>query len=234
MATAYEPPPFGKAAITCRYEATRTASRAAMQRVTGRVKPRPYAPAAARIRTTDSGPYATEAIASRERAARPWTEVRRCRASGSGAGPGAGVGAEPEGDGPVIRSVVRPVGFHTIDIVRRTSVRCGKRTPVTGPAQRECRFVRARRFLAWLWRVIRPSSRLLDARRGRTDADGWPGHRSAGTSGGAGTRTWAAYGGGHVVSGASSSRDAPSVSRQCPGGGPATGLPSRPWNGEAV
>src|SRR5258708_5900218 len=50
-----------------------------MARVTGRVYPSPAAPATARTRTMASGPYATEAIASRESAASPWVAVRRCR-----------------------------------------------------------------------------------------------------------------------------------------------------------
>ncbi len=41
FATAYDPPPSGKAAITCRYEATSTASSTAIAAVTGSVNPSP-------------------------------------------------------------------------------------------------------------------------------------------------------------------------------------------------
>lgn len=50
-----------------------------MVSVTGRVKPSPAPPARASTSTIASGPYATDAIASRESAARPPTTDRRCR-----------------------------------------------------------------------------------------------------------------------------------------------------------
>ena len=55
LGTAYGPPPSGNAAITCRYEATSTAGSQAIAGVTGSVKPRPCAPAAASTRTIAGG-----------------------------------------------------------------------------------------------------------------------------------------------------------------------------------
>ncbi|CAM5408311.1 hypothetical protein STANM309S_06378 [Streptomyces tanashiensis] len=61
-----------------------------MASVTGSVKPSPYPPAAASTSTMASGPYATDAIASSDSAARPVTAVSRCRAplSGGSSAPG--------------------------------------------------------------------------------------------------------------------------------------------------
>lgn len=81
-----------------------------MASVTGSVKPRPRAPAPARTRTIASGPYATDAIASSDSAARPVTAVSRCRSpvSGGSSPPGTASGSVVRTDMGAGSSSVRP------------------------------------------------------------------------------------------------------------------------------